>query len=107
ADAVETVKQLRRVAKLEFVHLKSVKSDRPEDKHPMARFLMTMKPDASGHGEEYSFTDTTTNKPVPTEEILKQSEVIIDGSDLQPTSKQNIDAMTHQIIVEFELKGDG
>ena len=58
----------------------------------------TIKPSASGHGEDYSFTDTTTDKPVSQQEVLKQSEVIIDGSDLQPTSK-------HLPVVEFVPPG--
>jgi len=101
ADAVETVSQLRRTAKLEFVHLKNVKTQ----KDPLGRYEMSTEPAPSGHGEIYKFTDTQTKKEVPQAEVLKEGEVIVGGEDLMPNAKQNLDPSTHQVIVEFQLKG--
>jgi SecD/SecF fusion protein len=102
ADAVETVSQLRRTAKLEFVHLKNIKTQ----KDPLGRYEMTTEPAPSGHGDSYKFMDRETKKEVPEAEVLKEGEVIVDGRDLMPNAKQNLDPSTHQVVVEFQLKGD-
>jgi SecD/SecF fusion protein len=102
ADAVDTVSQLRRTAKLEFVHLKNIHTQ----KDPLGRYDMTTEPAPSGHGDIYKFTDRDTKKDVPEADVLKESEVIVDGHDLMPNAKQNLDPTTHQVVVEFQLKGD-
>ncbi|MBI3910769.1 MAG: hypothetical protein HY320_07530 [Armatimonadetes bacterium] len=95
------VRILTVTAQLEFRWLKSVQSKR----NPTARYRMEVA--HSGRGQPGTYTFYEGDKPVPEQKILNQSPLILTGRDLEPTSAQDTDLQTGEIVVTFKLKPQG
>lgn len=102
----EALDTISKVAQLEFRHLNNVQSER----NPGARFKMDVITGNASRGEpdRYVFRDTAENsKEVLQAVVLKDSELILKGDSLKPTSVARIDPSNGQPYVSFEFKSDG
>ncbi len=101
----EALDTLVTVAQLEFRHLREVQTDQ----NPSAPYRMDMIPGDPEKGEpdQYTFRNTETGQTVPTEEVLKNSDLILKGDSLKPTSQPQIDPNTAQPYVSFEMRPEG
>jgi hypothetical protein len=122
AEAMETIRQLQRVAKLELVWLKDIRSA----SNPAGRLRMELGPgaptrvfrtyDAAGKpgtfavrvadGTGYRFTDRE-NRIVSPRQVLSQGEVVVTGRDLQPNARPVQEPMTREPGVELTLNDAG
>lgn len=101
----EALKTISTVAQLEFRYLANVRTS----KNPGPRYRMDVAQGdaAKGDPDTYKFFDTQTNQPVPQEEVLKESELILRGNLLLPKSQAMIDPTSGRPLVTFELNGEG
>ncbi len=97
----EALKQLSTVAQLELRHFKNVRSGT----NLSGRYTMdrTAGDPARQVPDRYSFTDTVTNQPVEAKKVIDESDKIVTGADLRPTSRAMISS-TGSPEITFELK---
>ena len=101
----EALKTLATVAQLEFRYLNTVRNGR----NMSARYDMNIASGDAKKGEtdSYTFYDTEAKKPIPEAEVLKETQLILKGNQLLPTSKAGVDPQSGRPQVSFELTGDG
>jgi SecD/SecF fusion protein len=101
----EAINRISRTAKLEIRYLRDLYH---QQKNPSGRYTMDFvpaNPNDPKARDLYTFTDRTTNKPIPLEEIRQSSPLITDGSHLLPRSRQDFQGA--EVVVSFEMDSVG
>ena len=97
----EAMEKISQVAQLEFRGLEQVKSVG----NPAG--IWNMEVDESDGTETYRFTHVESGEEVPLSEVLEASVLVMRGDQLKATSSAQINPMTTQPIVTFDMKPDG
>ena len=98
----QAIKELQTTAQMEFRQFLPVQNER----HQLAKYREQRDRDSKTGNETYTFTDNN-GQPVPTEKVLSECPLIMNGNDIKPTAKGNIDPQKNESVVEIELTDSG
>jgi protein-export membrane protein SecD len=98
----EVLNMLTRKARLEFRHLKNVRTAAD----PRGAYRMQLAQDASG-ADIYTFIHAARKAAVSQQSVLKEAPLILDGSALRPSCEAVLNPASGGPLVRFELTPEG